>query len=180
MCLSLGLTRSTRQLPPSPCLLGTPPTRSQGLSPFAGLFSLPTPTPGGPSAPRAAARALGGARWAAPLARPASVGACSPPGLRMWSPVTRSPAIFLQVRTGGAAGPWPHLFPCYQPGQPFLPLGLCLCCQPPGTLSHITVCEAFATHKVRLWTASPGSPVSPLGGSIPYPTPVAHCNCCHS
>lgn len=47
-------------------------------------------------APRAAARALGGARWSVPLGPLAAVGACSHPSPRPWRPATRSPAISLQ------------------------------------------------------------------------------------
>lgn len=49
----------------------------------------------GAYAPRAAARAHGGARSSVPLGHPATVEACSCGSLQAWSPVTRSFAIFL-------------------------------------------------------------------------------------
>ena len=47
MCLSLGLTRSTRHLPPSPCLIGTPHPVSGSLS-LCGLVLSSHSHPGGP------------------------------------------------------------------------------------------------------------------------------------
>lgn len=101
-----GSDYRTQASSPSPCLMGTP--QPEGLSPHA-VCSLLHSVPGVLSAPRAAARALGGARWSVPLGPPAAVGACSCPSPQPWRPATRSPAISLQVRMEGAPGAWPGL-----------------------------------------------------------------------
>ena len=101
---------------------------------------------------------------------PVTAGACSCPSLRPWRPATRSPAISLQVRTGGAAGAWPGLLPCQQPGQHVLPLRLCLCPQPPGPpSSQVSMCEAFAIHKASSRQPHQAACVPRKAAPLPHP-----------
>lgn len=83
--------------------LPAPGARSLGVCPLY-IHGVLSSHPMGPSAPRAAARAPGDGRWHVPLGHPATAGACSCGSLQRWSPVTRSPALFLRVRTRVEAG----------------------------------------------------------------------------
>lgn len=92
-----GVTRGLCSMP-RPAPWRTVPC---SLSPVCAMTVHPSVTrPGtwvpGVYAPRAAARALGGARWSVPLGPPAAVGACSRPSPQPWRPATCSPAISLQ------------------------------------------------------------------------------------
>lgn len=123
----------TPSLPPS--LTRTYPTPPGSLSLCMHVLSSHS-HPVGPSAPKAAAQAFGGARSSVPSGHPAAAGACSCRSLQTWSPVTHSSATFLLVRTGGTE-PGPTSFPMTNLASTpclwtFVP------CQPPGSLSsHI-------------------------------------------
>lgn len=132
--------------------------------------------PVGPSVPRAAAGGLGGARSSVPSGRPAAAGACHCPSPGRWSPVTHSPAIFLQVRAGcGCKGErpcGPRLSPLRQgPPPTMLPRQSARLCRLTGRL----VCPAEAAS-----FSHPRSPRTGHPSRVGFLGPQRSCAACQA